>query len=436
MKQVWRRQIAKGFFKIFLLFLCQPLFGTLNTEDECELEFKKNTALDDYVLNPMFSQDYLLRHLPYRSKFLTDEEEQELVELYQTTKNHAKKQEIVNKILSNYIRLVIKFARKISNSRGRADLFEDLVQDANWFIMKRLEKHDPRRGSLLPFITAFVPKFMSSKISVYMSPVHVDDEGRKEIKKQGLSMPITVEITLNINSETETHHNSIEGWTEANKNMKQIEDFILSLGSTPRQRYILTHRIFTFEPEPSYSIAEKFEIHPSGVAIGVEEKKLIQKISDHLGDGSPMEQDQIFIEVSKRINEGRLPPLMNSSEMDFETKDLVIQIKYLIQEINSTPEQRRALKDQQAENLAKEAGLDEINKYILRYRLLEELTNRQTLKAIGKMFGVSLEAILFREKSILKKLQETEFRSPELKETIDRIHLSVRRKKNKSSCYE
>lgn len=435
MKKIWRRRITESFLKIFFLFLCQSLFGTLNTVDKCELEFEKNVASDDYVLNPISSQDYLLRHLPYRSQFLTDKEEQELTELYQTTKNHEKKHRAFNKILSNYIRLIIKFAREISNSRRRPDFFEDLIQDANWFIMKRLNNHDATRGPLLPFITTYVPKFMSSQISAYISPVRVDDEGRKEIKKQGLSMPITADVDTNreIDSKIElTFHDFIASWIEANENIKQIEDFILSLGTTPRQRYILRHRIFTLYPEPSYSIAEKFEIHPSGTVIGDEEKKLLKRISDYLGAVQPMEKDQIFIEISKRINEGRLFPLVNSSEMDFETEDLVIQIKYLIQEINSTPEQRRALKDQQAENLAKEAGLDEINTYILRYRLLEEPGEQQTSITIGEMFGVSSEAILLREKNILKTLQKTEFTSPELKEAVDIIKLAVRRKKTKA----
>lgn len=450
MKQIWRRRMANGFLNLFILLLCQPVpkaFGQLLPDEkasQCELSLENKILEDVYATDPAYRRNYLIKHLPDTDKWLTEEKERELVYIYQNEKNQIIKERVLIAILSSHINLIRKMAYSISRSWGREDFAEDLIQDAVIRLIKHLNIHDPERGRIVSHILSYMSKFMNKKMARYISPVLVSNKYKKEIEEtEDIMLPIATALTtykpendndnIDDNNIEDISLKPVESWTEANEHMNQIKDFILRIGGTPRQRYILRHRIFTFEPEPSHSIAEKFETHPSGVVIGVEEKKLVEKISKHLSNGSPMEQDQIFTEISRIIEAGNPFPLVSDNEMNWQTEDLAKQIKYLIQEMDTSPKQRHILKDQQAESIAKEVGLDEINQYILRYRLMEEPNRRQISSDIGKKFGISTQAIHSREKKILKKLHETEFTSPELQEITERINLEARKKKTQSS---
>ena len=389
MKQIWHRRMASGFLNFLLLFLCQPVSKAFSQppsdeieESECESGFESRPLQENYAANFTYAHNYLMRHLPDTDKRLTEERERELIYLYQKETNPRIKEGILITLLSSHINLIRSLAYKAARSWGREDFAEDLIQDTVIFFTDHLKKHDPEKSRINFYILSYAPKMMSKKLSRYISPVLVSERYQEEIREsESIMTPMAFELStykpdtgdnIDENNIEDSHLKPVESWAEANESIKQIKDFILALGNTPRQRYILRHRIFSFEPEPSHSIAEKFEIHPSGVAIRVEEKKLIERISALLGNGSLIEQDQIFTEVSRIIEKGNQFPLVNDNEMDWQTEDMAKQIKYLIQEMDSTPEQRNILKNQQAENLAKEAELDEINKYILRYRLMEK----------------------------------------------------------------
>lgn len=429
MKKIWHCQVAVGFLKIFLLFLTQPLFGALQIEREgCESGFERNISQED------FTRDYLLRHLPDVDKILTEEREKELVYIYQNGVDQEKKQRALIELLSGHIKLIRKFAYRIAGSWGRRDFAEDLIQDAVFRLTQFIEIHDSESSRIVSYILTYIPKIMNTKMSRYVAPALVSDRYKGDMAEtEDFMMPVATELinrTLeNGNDDIEdTSLKPVENWAEASESIKQIENFILRIGTTVRERYILRHRVFTFQSEPAPSIAKKFEVHPSGVAIREEEKKLIEKISEYLGNESLIEPEHIFIEVNKRINEEGLPLPVNNSELDWQTKDLIRQIKYIIQEMDNTSEQRHNLKDQQASSLAEAVGLEEIDQQILRYRLLEEPSRKPAAAVVSTILGISKATVLSREKAILKKLEETEFISPELKKIVEDIHLAVRQK--------
>lgn len=429
MKKTWRRWIAGGILNC--LILCQPIhkaFGQLPTDEEkiseCGLKFKPS-ALENTGRN------YLIRHLPDTDKWLTEEREKELVYLYQQAKDPSKKQQALTEIISGHINLIRKLAIKTARKWRQEDLAEDLIQDAILRLRRYLNIHDPERSQVVSYTLTYMPRIMNKRMVRYTSPVLVSDRYREEIEEtEDLMIPIASELktykpdegdNIDDNNVEDTQSKSVESWTEANESVKQIENFILQIGDTPRQRYILRHRIFSFEPEPSSLVAEKFDIHPSGVAIRDEEKKLMQKISGYLNNESSIKQDEIFTEIIKRIEEGNPFPLVNGGEINWQTENLARQIEHLIQEMDNSQEQNRTLKNQQAESLAKEAKLDEINLYILRHRLMEKPNDRQTLAAIAETFGLTQHTILSREQTILRRLEKTIFTSPELKQTAERI---------------
>ena len=180
---------------------------------------------------------------------------------------------------------------------------------------------------------------------------------------------------------------------------KKLEDFILEMGETPKQIYILRYRIFTFEPEPLLSIAEKFgENHNNNLL--AEEGKLLRKISELLSGKPGMNKDQIFREVVSRIYNGESFVFVNRNEVKWQVK-----------------------------NLTNQAGLNEIESYILRYRFMEEPNKKQSKSEIAKKFGKTSEALFRWEQNMLKKLNETTFTSFELKEIVERINLAAKQKK-------
>ena len=449
MKQVWRRRMASRFLKFFLLLLCQPVckvFSQIESQDildeevsQCELSLESIPLQGSFSKDPAYGRNYLVRHLLDKDTWLTREREQELVSIYQNEENKKKKEGALILLLSNYIRPIRNLAYRISSSWGREDLAEDLMQDAIFRITRRLKKYDPEKGSVFTFLFSYLPKRMNSQMADYVSPVLVSDSDRRQLKAKGENpIPLAVSLTTDESNNNNTINGNeiedtylirlIESWVEAEERVEQLKDFILSIGDTPRQRYILRHRIFSFDPESFQSIAKKFETHPSGDSIRREEKQLIEKISVYLGNGSFTNRNEIFIEMHKMITEDGLPRFVIDNKMNWQTEDLAIQIKYLIQEMDSTPEQRSSLKNQQAENIAREMELDEIDRYILRYRLIEEPKKRYTSADIGNRFGISYEAILQRERKILRKLRQTKFTSPELREITERINWETKRK--------
>ena len=440
MKQVWRRWMASGFLSFLILFLCQPVheaFGQQPPDEDisqCGLNFKNRDSENTYT-DPSYRRNYLIRHLPDTDKWITEEREKELVHLYQEAKDPNKKQQALTEIISGHIKLIGKLAVKTARSWGQEDFAEDLIQDAILRLRRYLNIHDPERSRVVSYILSYMPRIMNKRMVRYTSPVLASDRYREEIEEtEGIMIPIASELTtykpdegddIDDNNVEDTQIKPVESWTEANESIKQIENFILQIGDTPRQRYILRHRIFSFEPEPSGLVAEKFELHPSGVAIRSEEKKLMQKIGDYLNNGSSIGQDEIFTEISRIIEEVNPFPPVNGGEINWQTEDLARQIEYLIQEMDNAQEQNRTLKNRQAESLAKEAKLDEISLYTLRHRLMEKPDNRQTQTAIAEIFGITANAIVFREKTILRRLKKTTFTSPELKKTAKRIVLTA-----------
>ena len=395
--------------------------------DTPERDFTKDLNLEDTDI-PFYRQNYLVRHLHGTNSRLTAERERELVLIYQQEQDQSKKQQALTEIISGHISLIRRFAVRIARSWDREDFADDLIQDTVERLTQYLTLHDPERSRVVSYIMTYIPNIMHKKIAKYISPVLVSDKYRKKLKEsEAITMPIASEFTAYNPDEDDKifedpQGKPVETWASANESVEQIENFIMQIGGTPRQRYILRRRIFSLNPELSSVMAEKFEIHPSGVAIRDEEKKLTQKISGYLNNGVPFAgQDQIFTKIGEIIEEGNPFPVINDAKISWRTEKLAEQIDYLIQEMDNSKEQNSALKNQQADDLAKQAGLDEISLYILRHRLMEKPDSHQTLTAVGEIFDITENAIIFREKTILNKLANAEFTSPELKKTARRI---------------
>ena len=222
-------------------------------------------------------------------------------------------------------------------------------------------------------------KFTSSKLKKITSKILLEEEQKKG----------AIVTTMGKNELDELSQNLA----------KQVEDFIMEVGNTPRQIYILRNHIFTFYPESSRSIATKFEETHNYILIEV--RQLLRKISEFLSGEPSMDKDQIFREVINRMRNEESFFFVSNNEINWQT-----------------------------ENLIRQAGLNEIEAYILRYRFLEKPNKRQTKSDIAKKFGKKTgPAISHWEGSMLKKISETEFTSPELKEIAERINQAIKQKK-------
>lgn len=424
MKHIWHYYLLGGVFN-FLLIFPQPLFGNPDIR-KCESGFKGNISQEDLerILLPV--ENYLVRHLPDIDKILTEEREKELVYIYQHENDPIKREEALTEILSAQIKLIRKMARTISGSWKRNDYFVDLVQDSIVFVVDRLKEHDPEKSRLASYILNYVPRFMGGKMREYVSPVFVSRKYRKTIEQtEDIAAPSSVELKPSNMEDNEPIYDYIpENQVEVNENLHQIKRFILQIGGTAEQRYILRHRIFTFHPQSLEFIGKKLGTHQTSV--GEMEKTILQKISEHFGNGQIIESVQVLVQIENEIDEGTLTDFVDDSETDWQLDYLTKQIKYFLQKAQNA-KHKQILKQNQIETLATQLELDELGKYILTHRLLEDADNLHTFADIGKKFGVTQQAVFYREKKLLKALNKAEFASPELKELVEMINLRKER---------
>lgn len=390
------RKITSVEFRIFMADVTNALEQETTAVEETEILNEKNVAEiedgeTDRMSSSFESETWLWRH--FSSDFLSKEREEELITEWQETENNA----ALSEILSSHIKLIRRYARQVSNDWKSPDFFQDLMSEAMLLIQKQLKNHDIKKGRLSSYLRSWLPFALHKIMYDYISPVAIDQKGRKEEK----APPSTVSLSdsswdVEVPEDDTSFHQ-----TYLFERMKWLDKLIEQIGFTPRQRYILRFRIFkeTQDQETALSIAKKFGV--SDQTIFREEKQLLKRIWEHLGSNpsvSYANKAQVALEAGRLSGEGVPVSIENETQTDESSiKKLIALLK-----------------------------LNEIQQYILRHRFLKASHEQQTFAAIGRVFDVTKEHVQYQQRTLLKVLEDAARLTPAILLSPEIIALSER----------